>query len=250
MIYGLTAHQSVMLSDISRALNEHIPLIKTENRLSRNLGKAELCLHLQRALAHSQSPYIKDETLLILDLSDISKKYAEHMQYLGKVRDGSEGVIANCYWTCQVLGVEGEQLIPLYGHLYSSEAPEFRSENLEIFRAIQFVSHFCELHSRMQKLLAKPEALNSDYTRNAAEYNSAFGVNSYEEFATTITHITNVFGKLCHELQTRKGEPAVQLAKLFGEFVQNMPATVQQRLAGSGASPAKYIAAIQHRKKQ
>lgn len=114
----------------------------------------------------------------------------------------------------------------------------------------QFVSHFCELHSRMQKLLAKPEALNSDYTRNAAEYNSAFGVNSYEEFATTITHITNVFGKLCHELQTRKGEPAVQLAKLFGEFVQNMPATVQQRLAGSGASPAKYIAAIQHRKKQ
>ncbi len=144
MIYGLTAHQSVMLSDISRALNEHIPLIKTENRLSRNLGKAELCLHLQRALAHSQSPYIKDETLLILDLSDISKKYAEHMQYLGKVRDGSEGVIANCYWTCQVLGVEGEQLIPLYGHLYSSEAPEFRSENLEIFRAIQFVSHFCK----------------------------------------------------------------------------------------------------------
>ena len=75
-------------------------------------------MHLQRALASSQSKYIKKESLLILDLSDISKKYAEHMQYLGKVRDGSEGVIANGYWTCQVLGMEGDQLIPLYGQSF------------------------------------------------------------------------------------------------------------------------------------
>ena len=59
MIYGLTASQSVMLSEISRALNENIPLIKTENRLCRNLGKRDLCLHLQRSLAHAQSPHIK-----------------------------------------------------------------------------------------------------------------------------------------------------------------------------------------------
>lgn len=144
MIYGLTASGSVMLSEISRSLNESIPLIKTENRLCRNLGKRELGFHLQRALAYEQSSYVKAETLLVLDLSDISKKYAEHMQYLAKVRDGSEGVIANGYWTAQVLGVEKDQLIPLYGHLYSSHAPEFRSENHEIFRAIQFVSHFCK----------------------------------------------------------------------------------------------------------
>jgi hypothetical protein len=120
------------------------PLIKTENRLCRNLGKRELCFHLQRALARSQSSYIKKDSLLILDLSDISKKYAEHMQYLAKVRDGSEGVLANGYWTAQVLGGEGDQLIPLYGHLYSADAPEFRSENHEIFRGIKFVSHFCK----------------------------------------------------------------------------------------------------------
>lgn len=142
MIYGLTANQSLMISEISRALNENIPLIKTENRLCRNLGKKHLCFHLQRSLAFSQSSYIKKESLLVLDLSDISKKYAEQMQYLTKVRDGSEGIIANGYWTCQVLGVEGEKLVPLYGHLYSSIAPEFRSENHEIFKAIQFVSHF------------------------------------------------------------------------------------------------------------
>lgn len=142
MIYGLTASQSLMLSEISRSLNESIPLLKTENRLCRNLGKKDLCFHMQRALASSQSPHIKEESLLVLDLSDISKKYAEHMQYLAKVRDGSEGGLANGYWTCQVLGVEENKLIPLYGHLYSSLAPDFRSENHEIFKAIQFVSHF------------------------------------------------------------------------------------------------------------
>lgn len=114
MIYGLCASQSVMLSEISHVLNEDIPLIKTENRLCRNLGKPELCPHLQRALASEQSPYIKQDSLLVLGLSDISKKYAQHMQYLRKVRDGSEGTIAKGYWTYQVLGIEGDQLIPLY----------------------------------------------------------------------------------------------------------------------------------------
>ena len=94
MIYGLTASQSLMLSEISRSLNESIPLLKTENRLCRNLGKKELCFHLQRALASSQSSHIKEETLLVLDISDISKKYAECMQYLAKVRDGSESKLA------------------------------------------------------------------------------------------------------------------------------------------------------------
>ena len=38
MIYGIQASKDVKLSNISRALQEPIPLIKTENRLSRNLN--------------------------------------------------------------------------------------------------------------------------------------------------------------------------------------------------------------------
>ena len=140
-LYGLSSSQSVMLSEISRALNENIRLIKTENRLCRNLGNPFLDLNLQRTLAKHQSPFIKDDTLLIIDLSDISKKYAKHMEHLAHVRDGSEGRIANGYWTCQVVGHHSDALVPLYGHLYSSKAPEFRSENNEIFKAIEMVSY-------------------------------------------------------------------------------------------------------------
>ena len=37
MLYGIQASQDVKLSNIARSLQEQIPLIKTEDRLSRNL---------------------------------------------------------------------------------------------------------------------------------------------------------------------------------------------------------------------
>ena len=44
---------------------------------------------------------------MILDLSDLKKKYAEKMEYLATVRDGSEnGDIVDGYWTNQVVASE------------------------------------------------------------------------------------------------------------------------------------------------
>jgi hypothetical protein len=64
------------------------------------------------------------------------------MEYLSRVRDGSEGKIADGYWLCQVIGVEneGNEITPLYGELYSSQAKDFVSENREILRALGKVS--------------------------------------------------------------------------------------------------------------
>jgi hypothetical protein len=45
-LYGIAARQSVRLTEIGRALEEVIPLAKTETRLSRNLGRPELREHL------------------------------------------------------------------------------------------------------------------------------------------------------------------------------------------------------------
>ncbi len=41
MLFGIQASQDVKLSNIARALQEEIALIKTENRLSRNLKSAK-----------------------------------------------------------------------------------------------------------------------------------------------------------------------------------------------------------------
>jgi hypothetical protein len=91
---------------------------------------------LARAARH-----IQEDTLLIIDPTDISKKYARHMQYLAKVRDGSAGQISDGYWVCSVVGarVDSDEIIALYQHLYSAEAPEFISENAEIFRCVDTI---------------------------------------------------------------------------------------------------------------
>src|SRR5512137_1501416 len=142
MLYGIQASKDVKLSNIARSLNEEIPLIKTETRLSRNLGRMDLTESINGKLTAEGSKRIQPDTVIALDLSDLDKPYAQKMEYLALVRDGSTGETrSNGYWLIDVLGaeVEGEDLIPLYGELYSQEAKEFRSENGQILNAMDRV---------------------------------------------------------------------------------------------------------------
>jgi len=142
MLYGIQASKDVKLSNIARSLNEEIPLIKTESRLSRNLGKMDLTESINGRLIAEGSKRIQQETVIALDISDLDKPYAEKMEYLAWVRDGSTGETkSKGYWLMDILGadVEGEDLIPLYGELYSQEAGGFKSENRQILDAVDRV---------------------------------------------------------------------------------------------------------------
>ncbi len=142
MLYGIQASKDVKLSNISRSLSEQIPLIKTEGRLSRNMGNHDLTEQINRNLLKEGATRIRHDTVIALDISDIDKPYAKKMENLALVRDGSMGELrSNGYWLLEVLGadVEGEDLIPLYGELYSQEARDFRSENSQIVGAIDKV---------------------------------------------------------------------------------------------------------------
>jgi len=141
-LYGIQAGQSVLLSEIGRALNEPIRLKKTETRLSNELGRVSLADHLLENLLRKGSGRIRKDTLLVLDPSDIAKPYARGMEYLSRVRDGSTGELTSGYWTLKVIGAELDEVkvTPLYGRLYSHIAPDFKSENTEIIRAVDLVS--------------------------------------------------------------------------------------------------------------
>ena len=141
-VYGIQARQSVLLSEIGRALNETIRLKKTENRLSNELSRSGLGDHLRENLLRMASSRVREDTLLVLDPSDITKPYARSMEYMTMVRDGSTGRIGNGYWTLQVIGAELDEVsvTPLYHRLYSHVAPGFESENTEILRCVRQVS--------------------------------------------------------------------------------------------------------------
>lgn len=141
MLYGIQAAQSVVLTEIGRTLEEEISIKKTEERLSRNLQRKEIERQLQENVLAMAAGRVSRETLLIIDPGDLSKKYAKKMEYLARVRDGSEKDLANGYWTLQVVGttLDSPEIVPLYGRLYSAKAPEFQGENAEIVRAIDAV---------------------------------------------------------------------------------------------------------------
>jgi hypothetical protein len=141
MLFGIQASQDVKLSNIARSLKEEIPLIETEKRLSRNLRSAELEKELTRQLVAMGSGRVQTNTVLALDLSDIRKEYAQKMQYLATVRDGSSGELHEGYWLCDVTAAEahGSEIVPLYQRLFSAEAPDSSSENTEILAAVDLV---------------------------------------------------------------------------------------------------------------
>lgn len=145
-LYGIQARQSVRLTEIARSLEEKIPLRKTHYRLCRQLGRWGLWARISDSLCQMASSRVEEDTLLVLDISDIAKKYARRMEYLATVHNGSEGTLAYGYWTCSVIGAEGEErvLTPLYSRLYSQAGPDFRSENAEVRKAISFVSKHTE----------------------------------------------------------------------------------------------------------
>ena len=142
ILFGIQASRDIKLSNVSRSLNEEIKLIKTEQRLSRNMMSKDLTELINKTLIEDGVSRIKRDTVLALDLSDIQKPFAKKMENLAKVWDGSEGKVGQGYWLSEVVGadVDEEHIIPLYSELYSQEAKDFESENEQILKAIRTVN--------------------------------------------------------------------------------------------------------------
>ena len=146
MLFGIQSSQDVKLSNIARSLQENIALIRTEKRLSRNLKSAELEKELAPQLARMGSSRVQPNTVLALDVSDIRKEYAQKMEHLAMVRDGSTGELHQGYWLCDVTAAEvnGSEIVPLYQKLFSVEAEEFSSENAEILAAVDLIRTYTQ----------------------------------------------------------------------------------------------------------
>lgn len=141
MVFGVQAARDIKLSNIARALDEPIALKKTEERLSRNIKSPELADQLNRIVASAAAQRIKQDTLIIVDPTDIRKEYAQKMPYLATIRDGSSGEFATGYSGCIAVACEpgSRKMIPLHLRLWSSEAPDFDSENHQVLELMGMI---------------------------------------------------------------------------------------------------------------
>ena len=123
LVYGIQASKDVKLSNISRALQEPIRLIKTEDRLSRNLAEEDLSAHINEQIMRLADDKITDDMVLAIDPGDIMKPYAKAMEGLCDIYDGSQGETAQGYLLCQVTAANlaHNKLVPLYCEAFSSK---------------------------------------------------------------------------------------------------------------------------------
>jgi hypothetical protein len=82
-------------------------------------------------------PFIKDDTPIILDLSDIAKPYAKKMDYLAIIRDGSTGDLVNGYWLVELYAsVSRKNPLPILLEPFSHEEPESPGQNPVVIKAV------------------------------------------------------------------------------------------------------------------
>jgi hypothetical protein len=138
MVYGIQARGSVRLSETARSLEEKTSVRKRIDRLSRNLGRKGLSDHIGDAVLSEGAKYVAEDTLLIIDPTDIRKPYAKRMEHLARIRDASEKEIGMGYWVDIVVAARngGHEIVPLVCRLYSQVAEEFVSENHELLEAM------------------------------------------------------------------------------------------------------------------
>ena len=151
MVFGLIAGKSCFLTEISRELKEDIALDKTVERLSRNLMNFDGSEELRENYFCNVSKNFNENTVLIIDDSDITKPCSRKLEGLCKIKDGSTGEIGEGYWYAGVsaLSSEHKQPIPVYSRVYSTTEAGYISNNSETIKSLKFLSkHFPKTNIR------------------------------------------------------------------------------------------------------
>lgn len=108
------------------------------NHLVSSRGDLTAVVHDYRV---SVSRYIRPDTPIIMDLTDLAKPRARKMKYLADVRDGSEHKLVPGYWSVEVYAyLKDKRILPLALDLYSIDDPAVGSQNLQIDRTVKAVN--------------------------------------------------------------------------------------------------------------
>ncbi len=142
MLYGIIGSRSVIVQKIAVCLDERIKLKKLCDRLYRHLSECSV-LHelLMDAQIKQVSSWIKPDSAIMIDLSDINKTGATKMEGLDNVWDGSASQANKGYFTIQASTchyTNPQEVSLLYSELFSLEM-ENTSENEKVLGLIHNV---------------------------------------------------------------------------------------------------------------
>jgi len=123
--FGVMHSQSCIIRQISQTLHEKVSLKKTQERLIYHLDKEDLAEKVNKNLLELQCRKLNKNSLILVDPSDIVKKYAEKMDGLSRVRDGNDKKWKPGYEVLDIVGVNTSQktpsIVPIHSQLHSNK---------------------------------------------------------------------------------------------------------------------------------
>lgn len=137
----LRAGQPVVCQMARRLPNQRAGFLSRRDRLEQHLIKNDnFDEKVKQTLPQLWLPFIKDDTPIILDLSDIAKPLARKMDYLATVRDGSTGQLVNGYWLVEIYAsVSHKNPIPIHLEAFSHKHPTCMGQNPVVIDAVRRV---------------------------------------------------------------------------------------------------------------
>jgi len=138
-LIGLLRCGKPIVCQMARHLpNQRIKFLSRLDRLEAHLGKdSKFDSKLKAELPEFWLPFIKDDTPIILDLSDIAKPFAKKMDYLATVRDGSTGELVNGYWLIELYAsLSRKNPVPILLEPFSHQEPYSPGQNPVVLAAV------------------------------------------------------------------------------------------------------------------
>jgi len=123
MLFGLCATGSPSIHNIAKLLQDKTSTKKTSERLYRNLHRDGIDKLIGDVLIDMLKPRVKEDTLFIVDESDIEKPYAKKMEGCQMVHNGSKSEQTNGYLLLNIVALiaqqDGYNLLPASSILFS-----------------------------------------------------------------------------------------------------------------------------------
>jgi len=139
LVFLIMGAASLMVSQLARRMTGGPQgMIHREKRLCRHAGTRSWDdVALSGALRTEAARQLRQDRLILLDTSDLSKPYARKMEYLGIIRDGSRRTLGPGYWPVGAfLRLKRGRIVPMLMRCFSTVQPGIKSFNAVIVQAI------------------------------------------------------------------------------------------------------------------
>jgi len=139
MVIGILKSKSVFVNQIAASLREPIKLKDVAKRLSAQYLKINYAENVRFQHLKSISGSISKDNFILMDGTDISKKYARYMEGLEFVKNGDTSEIGLGYNVLNINAINSDRkIMPLYSKAYSYQMGALSSNN-EIKKAVRNV---------------------------------------------------------------------------------------------------------------